>query len=212
MNKQLRGQVLSLKVKCQNEGCPWRGELGDLKRHLDTNCVMEEAECKYGCGNRMRRKELKVHEHEECPNLPVSVLVSTVKTFMLTKLNELEKTYKLELDSLKEGLKEKEGSCSEKGGYTQEKAELKDELKQQGERLSRELKEQDEQHRNELSLLRRELKEQDEQHKNELSLLRRELKEKDEQHKNELSLLRRELQNTTKEGKETNACMICIIL
>ena len=152
-NKHLRGQVLSLRVKCRNYRCSWRGELGDLKRHLDTSCVMVEAECRHGCGTRLTRRELQVHESEECPTLPVSVLVSKMKEFMKKKLDEMEKTQQLELLSLNKRLEQLEGivasSLKKEEVYNQEIAELKDEFKVQEVNL-KDLVEQDEQHKLEL--------------------------------------------------------------
>ena len=152
LNKQLRGQVLSLRVKCQNDRCSWRGELGDLKRHLDTSCVMVEAECRHGCGTRLTRKELQVHEGEECPTLPVSVLVSKMKESMKKQLDELKKAQQSELLSFNNQLEELEGiasSLKKEEVYKQEIADLKDKFKVQEVKM-KDLVEQDEQHKLEL--------------------------------------------------------------
>ena len=114
---------------------------------------MVEAECKHGCGTRLTRRELQVHESEECPTLPVSVLVSKMKEFMKSKFDELEKTHQSELTSFNNQLEELEGivasSLKKEELYKQEIAELKDKLKLQKVKL-KDLVEQDEQYKLEL--------------------------------------------------------------
>ena len=114
---------------------------------------MVEVECRHGCGTRLTRRELQVHESEECPTLPVSVLVPKMKEFMKKQFDELEKAQQSELLSLNERLEELEGivasSLKKEELYKQEIADLKDKLKVQEVKL-RDLVEQDEQHRLEI--------------------------------------------------------------
>ena len=124
---------------------------------------MEEAECRHGCGTRLTRRELQVHESEECPTLPVSVLVSKMKGFMKKKLDELEKTHQLKLISLKQRLKEQKdlvaSSLEKEEVYKKEIAELKDKFKVR-EVVLRDLRKQDEQHKLELLEVKHHLQDQ----------------------------------------------------
>ena len=72
INKGLRSEINQLKIKCSNrgEGCGWVGELGQLKKHLES-----EKGCGFvivGCPNKCQpgyatvRKELAVHLKSEC--------------------------------------------------------------------------------------------------------------------------------------------------
>ena len=124
---------------------------------------MVEVECRHGCGTRLTRKELQVHESEECPTLPVSVLVTKMKEFMKTKFDELEKTHQIKLISLKQRLKEQENlvtSCLENEEvYKKEIAELKDKFEVR-EVVLKDLREQDEKHGLEISEVKHHLQNQ----------------------------------------------------
>ena len=72
INKGLRSEINELKIKCTHhrEGCEWRGELGALKTHLEsqTGCGYENVECPNKCKRLLvegivvlQRKDLKRH-------------------------------------------------------------------------------------------------------------------------------------------------------
>ena len=53
IDKSVRSEVIQLKIRCSNhgEGCQWTGELGALKKHLesDTGCDCVMVECPNKC-------------------------------------------------------------------------------------------------------------------------------------------------------------------
>ena len=70
-NKEKIREVNELKIRCTNhrEGCRWVGELGGLKRHLESHkgCSYVEVACtNKGCRERVRRKDLQNHLQEQC--------------------------------------------------------------------------------------------------------------------------------------------------
>lgn len=68
-------QLLSLEVECYNciRGCPWTGELRDLKKHADEECRKNNVKCGH-CSIEFSRKRFPEHVHvcveapERCPN------------------------------------------------------------------------------------------------------------------------------------------------
>lgn len=66
-------KVHALKLRCpqQSNGCPWVGELGNVKRHLDPVSGQCSAvfPCKYGCGQRLLAAILPAH-FAECDHRP----------------------------------------------------------------------------------------------------------------------------------------------
>ena len=71
VNKAMIREVNEFKIHCTNhrEGCGWVGELGGLKRHLDSDkgCGYVEVTCtNRRCGERMSRKNLQTHLQEMC--------------------------------------------------------------------------------------------------------------------------------------------------
>ena len=80
INKGVRSEINQLKIRCSNhgEGCQWKGELGVLKQHLesDNGCdfVMVECpnKCKEFCGGMVlrtsiiRRRDLANHLTQSC--------------------------------------------------------------------------------------------------------------------------------------------------
>ena len=76
IDKGLRSEINELKIKCTHheEGCEWRGELGALKTHLESQngCGYEDVECPNkcellpGCILVLKRKHLKIHLSHDC--------------------------------------------------------------------------------------------------------------------------------------------------
>lgn len=161
LNKQLRGAVLSLRVKCCNERCSWEGELMDKQKHLDTRCEYAETKCQYGCGTVLTRMEIAVHERDVCPNLPVTVAISRFRELMTTKANEMSLEHQNEVKALNTKLKEQQSltkSCLKKlENCEQEIMGLKGQLEQRDEEFKRMLAMQEEKHNTELCLLKERL-------------------------------------------------------
>ena len=71
LDKDLQHIILSLRVQCElrEQGCQWEGQLRDIEKHLsvtnDRGCCYIEVECRYECGKRMMRKDMKEHEEEQ---------------------------------------------------------------------------------------------------------------------------------------------------
>ena len=68
-NLHMSNTVLSFKCSCPliARGCGWSGALRSCQLHLDTCGYMDET-CKLGCGVKLQRNELKVHEKKNCPH------------------------------------------------------------------------------------------------------------------------------------------------
>ena len=70
INKGLRSEINQLKVKCSNhgKGCEWKGELGALKTHLESEkgCGFVIVDCPNRCSVVVLRKELKIHLKSKC--------------------------------------------------------------------------------------------------------------------------------------------------
>ena len=71
IHKGLRSEVNQLKIKCSNhgEGCQWTGELGALKKHLESNsgCDFVMVKCPNRCGaSTLRRKDVTDHLTQSC--------------------------------------------------------------------------------------------------------------------------------------------------
>ncbi len=66
----------ALKVHCKNssEECDWTGELGNIDRHLATDCGLVFIDCANNCTDlegkvvQILRKNEKLHLTAECPN------------------------------------------------------------------------------------------------------------------------------------------------
>ena len=63
-------KVMALKVRCSTTrgGCGWRGELGNLEKHLSSGekCSVVAVECPLKCGKRIQRRHLVKHQAKEC--------------------------------------------------------------------------------------------------------------------------------------------------
>ena len=110
LNKEKRGKVLELKVRCVNsaKGCDWVGELGDEGRHCTSRCQYVEAVCQYGCGESYPRFMLNKHEQDECPKRPIDMKMATFTRQMMEKVSSLETKYEREITALKKKLKDQE--------------------------------------------------------------------------------------------------------
>ena len=83
-NKGLQQPLYGFKVYCINKekGCEWKGELGDLEKHINLNpqsnedkeqdgCEFAEINCSY-CSDSILRSKLLHHQHELCDKRPFS--------------------------------------------------------------------------------------------------------------------------------------------
>ncbi|XP_072023037.1 TNF receptor-associated factor 2-like [Amphiura filiformis] len=61
-----RKELKHLKVKCHNDGCPWRGIFQQYIEH-ELLCALEPMKCaKPGCGKVLRRGDLQYHLENDC--------------------------------------------------------------------------------------------------------------------------------------------------
>lgn len=73
-DKGHKRMINSLMVYCTNKGlsCKWKGELGELPKHLSLDetgdCQYAEVPCPKGCGQYVPRSLLDEHKIEYCPN------------------------------------------------------------------------------------------------------------------------------------------------
>ena len=74
-DKRLEQKIMSLKVKCTNEDCEWRGELVDYNNHITGKCPNRVVQCQYDCGLYFMASEVSVHEEEECTKRPYEIVV-----------------------------------------------------------------------------------------------------------------------------------------
>jgi TNF receptor-associated factor 4 len=122
-------------------GCEWEGELGQLKQHLDpaagggASCVAaDEAShagegcgfvimaCPRQCGMEFPRHMLTEHELEVCPKRPIETqIASLVKKFeavvtenqlLRKELDDVKRTHKEELDTLRQKCATLESICA----------------------------------------------------------------------------------------------------
>ena len=105
LDKRTRGKVLALRIRCENHDCDWKGELGDLQRHLDNRCVYVKQECHHGCGEQYYQHLLQVHEQDECTKRPLEV---KIESQVFEKFIALESKHKEEVEHLKEQQRKQE--------------------------------------------------------------------------------------------------------
>ena len=74
-DRRLEQEMMSLKVKCTNEDCEWKGELVDYNNHITDKCPNRVVQCQYDCGLYFMASEVSVHEEEECTKRPYEVVV-----------------------------------------------------------------------------------------------------------------------------------------
>ena len=124
-DKKTKGQTMSLKVKCNNGDCEWRGELVDYNKHITDKCSNRVVQCQYNCGLYFLASEVSVHEEEECTKRPYEVVVlyyekqaeatrewhqqqmNTVQTKQQQQMSILEEKHKQEKSRLEEKYKER---------------------------------------------------------------------------------------------------------
>ena len=81
-DKRLRRSLYGFQVYCSHkqEGCEWKGELGQLDNHLNLSpqpdkqlegCEYSEIECIY-CSELIKRSKIGFHQTELCPKRPFS--------------------------------------------------------------------------------------------------------------------------------------------
>ena len=74
-NKQINRQVRGLLVYCVNKGkgCKWKGEVNDVRNHLETSdgCQFEEVKCLNECEEMVQRRFLMRHLESECQHRDV---------------------------------------------------------------------------------------------------------------------------------------------
>ena len=59
-------KIKGLKVGCSNEGCDWKGELGEIVGHFET-CMYENIPCANKCGENNTRIGIFIHMFDNCP-------------------------------------------------------------------------------------------------------------------------------------------------
>ena len=106
-DKKTKGQTMSLKVKCTNGDCEWRGELVDYNNHITDKCPNRVVQCQYDCGLYFMASEVSVHEEEECTKRPYEVVVQYYEKLMNQQMSLLEEKHKQEKSRLEEKYKEK---------------------------------------------------------------------------------------------------------
>ena len=67
--------VHGLRVRCYHHqaGCGWQGELRELPNHVSLtkrSCDYVFIKCVFGCGQKVRRRELRLHKRDQCPKRP----------------------------------------------------------------------------------------------------------------------------------------------
>ena len=69
--------MLELKVRCsrKSDGCQWVGELRHVvPAHEKEECEWAVVECSYQCGAHLPRRLMAEHEHDMCPQRPMSAV------------------------------------------------------------------------------------------------------------------------------------------
>lgn len=72
-DRGLQRVLRSLQVFCSQKesGCQWEGELGELQRHQNNDCLLVDTQC-VTCDSKGPRHWILAHQKEECPNRTVS--------------------------------------------------------------------------------------------------------------------------------------------
>lgn len=107
LEKQLSRKVLGLMVYCtyKSKGCDWSGELRGLDKHMEGDddsggCEYVEVLCKYECGRRLMRCEVKGHESSDCPNRPVETQVNQLREV----IEKMKESHTAEMDAVESKL------------------------------------------------------------------------------------------------------------
>ena len=81
-DKRLKRSLHMFRILCTNkqQGCQWKGELGQLDNHLNYNptkdkqlqgCQFSKVECLY-CSESFLRSDIQTHQSNQCPRRPFS--------------------------------------------------------------------------------------------------------------------------------------------
>ena len=98
---------MSLKVKCTNGDCEWRGELVDYNNHITDKCPNRVVQCQYDCGLYFIASEVSVHEEEECTKRPYEVVVQ----YYEKQAKTTREFYQLQVEKMEEKFAETEKKC-----------------------------------------------------------------------------------------------------
>ena len=82
-DRGLERSLKELEVWCsyREEGCEWKGKLGELEEHLNRDpspenqlkgCQFVEVECMHKCGEWFQRRHITTHETQQCKKRPYS--------------------------------------------------------------------------------------------------------------------------------------------
>ena len=66
--RPLESIIMKLRVRCTlGEGCPWRGTVAEVARHLGSSCPLEPVSCANpGCEERVARQDMLMHAEGTC--------------------------------------------------------------------------------------------------------------------------------------------------
>ena len=101
---------MSLKVKCINGDCEWRGELVDYNKHITDKCPNRVVQCRYDCGLYFMASKVSVHEEEECTKRPYEVVVQ----YYEKQAEAIREFYEQQMILLEEKMEEKVAEAEEK--------------------------------------------------------------------------------------------------
>ena len=121
LHKKLVRKVNALVVFCpqKEQGCEWKGELGQLQSHLNPcpragaspseGCGYVVVSCAYKCGKQFQRRLLQEHEMESCPKRPqaqgihIANLIRKVEAVTLENkfLRQELKAHKAEIEEIR---------------------------------------------------------------------------------------------------------------
>ncbi len=92
LHKGVAREVNALRVYCPKKakGCDWKGELGQVDRHLNPmvnsrGCGFVMVKCKYKCGGLFERRVIDYHEAGDCAKQPIEVQLA----FLVRRLEML---------------------------------------------------------------------------------------------------------------------------
>lgn len=105
-DKSTSRQVLGLKVHCsrKQDGCEWVGELRHLDIHERDQCGLVLVNCSQ-CGEGVPRCHLAEHEHEECLQRPVTVVLESFMRKMESKLTLEREHHEREITAVRDECK-----------------------------------------------------------------------------------------------------------
>ena len=106
IDREHQRKILGLKVYCNHreQGCQWVGEVRHIDNHLAEDCQYVLEVCRWKCGRKYKRKDIKVHEEDECGNRPMDLV-------LLKKVEGLERRCEAQHNDIirqRESLEEKD--------------------------------------------------------------------------------------------------------